>query len=99
MIKELEDSFEGTGDVKGWKFTKLASVEHGFMYERSCPDIGTYFEVFAVKVVPICLDFENRIYSETDFKQVYPKTNDFGKWAWCFGNYEDAIVKLNSLKI
>ena len=36
--------------------------------------------------------FENRIYSETDSKVVYPKSEDFGVWAWSFRDHDLAMM-------
>ena len=97
MIKELETNFEGTGEVKGFKFNQIKSGEHAFLYEVTPPDANTHFEVFVRKNAPLCIDFENRIYSETDFKVMYPKSKDFGIWAWCIADREKAFLKFNSI--
>jgi len=97
MVIELEDEFIGTSEVKGVLFKKIASVEHGFIYEVSS-DNATYYEVFKRKLTPICIDFENRIYSETDFKVIYPKSKDFGIWAFTTSKLNKAYNILNELK-
>lgn len=96
MIKELDDVIDGTGEVDGFKFFKFKTTIKGYCYEVTTE--GTvHYEVFEKKIVPICIDFANRIYSDTDFKEVYPKAKDFGIWAWTYKNEEDAIKKLNEL--
>ena len=97
MIKQLETNFEGTGEVKGFKFTQIISGEQAFLYEVTPPDAKPHFEVFMRKNSPLCIDFENRIYSETDFKEIYPRSKDFGVWAWCISNREKAFLKFNSI--
>lgn len=39
----------------------------------------------------------NRIFSETEFKDKYPKSKDFGVWAWTFKSYTDAYSKFIEL--
>lgn len=92
-IQPLEKEFEGTGDVKGFKFQQIEETEEGFIYQ-----IDDHYEVFKRELSKKCIDFENRIYSETDFKVKYPKTNDFGKWAWCTKSLEKAEEILEGFK-
>lgn len=98
MIKELEDEFIGISEVNGFKFKKLASTDKGFLYEVMPDDISRHYEVFERKITPICIDFEKRIYSETEFKVKYPKASDFGVWAWAYNSPELALAKLETLK-
>ena len=97
-IKELPDNFIGVGEVSGLNFNKIASVDNGFLYEVGVDDMITHFEVFERKLTPICIDFEKRIYSETEFKVKYPKASDFGVWAWAYNSPELALAKLETLK-
>ena len=97
MIKELEDEFIGVGDTSKFKFKKLASTDKGFLYEVMPDDTSRHFEVFERKLTPICINFENKIYSETEFKVRYPKAEDFGKWAWTFMDRDLALNKLETL--
>jgi len=96
MIKELEDVFIGTGEVDKFYFHKFKFTDKGYCYVVTTEDI-VHYEVFEKKIVPLCIDFTNRIYSDVDFKEVYPKAKDFGIWAWTYKNEEDAIKKLNEL--
>lgn len=96
MIKELEKNFTGRGEVKDSDFNQLEASKHAFIYEI---DSGTHYEVFERKTVPMLKDFENRIYSDTDFKVRYPKSKDFGIWAWCISNKQKAINKFNSINM
>ena len=97
MIKELEDEFIGISEVSGFKFKKLASTDKGFLYEVMPDDTSRHYEVFERKLTPVCIDFNKREYSTTDFKVKYPKSNDFGIWAWTYSSYELALNKLNNL--
>jgi hypothetical protein len=96
MIKELENEFIGTGEVKGFKFRKLAFNEHAYLYEVSQNDV-IHYEVFKHLKSPLCIDFDKRIYSEVDFREVYPKANSFGKTAFTFGNLKDAAKKMDEI--
>lgn len=97
MIRELEESFVGTGEVSDVLFTQVKSGEHGYIYSRKSEDGEISYEVFERKVTPLCIDFENRIYSETDFKVVYPKAKDFGVWAWAYMTLSSTQNKFEQL--
>lgn len=93
----IESEFIGGGEVRDFKFVRIMFTEHANMYQVTPPDAKCHYEVFKVKFAPVCIDFENRIYSEDEFKQIYPKAKDFGKWAWTYNDYEKAIEKYNEL--
>ena len=38
-----------------------------------------------------------KIFSETEFKEIYPKTKDFGIWAWCTTNEQKAIQRFEAI--
>lgn len=99
MEKELPDNFIGVGEVKGFNFTKLHYNGNGYLYEVRPIEGNAHYEVFERKTSPICVDFEKRIYSETDSQVRYPKSQDFGVWAWCITNYQIAVTKFYSLNI
>lgn len=81
MIKELPRNFTGTGEVKGFIFTQIAKGKKAYIYEVDVEG-HLHYEVFEKKTTPVCIDFANRIYSETDTKVMYPKAKHFGYWAW-----------------
>lgn len=97
MIQVLKEKFEGSGEVKGMHFERMLSNKIAYLYKIE--DIGGFihYEVFRRKTSPICLDFENRIYSETDYKEKYPKSRDFGEWAWTYQTYDKALTKFYEL--
>ena len=96
MIKLLEYNIIGTGDVSGFKFAKIASSQRAYVYE--CDDCGLrYYEVFLRRKTPLCINFDKRLYSETEFKEIYPKTRDFGNWAWTFKTQEEAMTKFKKI--
>jgi len=96
-ITTIENQFRGSGEVKGFEFIKIASVHGGYCYEVVTSEGNIHYEVFRAKNVPLCVDFENRIYSETEFKEIYPKSKDFGVWAWTYSSKEKALAKLATL--
>lgn len=97
LIHKLEDSFTGIGEVKGFKFTKVAETDIGYVYCVRTSDKSNHYEVFKKRKIPICIDFENKIYSKTEFKDVYPNSKQFGISAWSVKNYETALERLNGL--
>lgn len=95
-LLKLEKGFVGVGEVNGVIFTQVAENEKGYMYKVELEN-ETYYEVFKKESSPICLDFSKKIYSETDFKEVYPKSNKFGYSAWTFKNEQKAKEQFNRL--
>jgi hypothetical protein len=99
MIKiELEKEFAGSGEVNEFNFSQFRVTEHVNSYKITSDNINYHFEVFTRLFSPVCIDFENRVYSLTDFKEIYPKSNEFGKRAFTFRNEKDAIKKFNELE-
>ena len=96
MIQKLESTFEGSGEVKGYTFTRLREVKYGYVYEVTDGDT-IHYEAFRKKEVPICLDFAKRIYSDVDTKEVYPKAASFGVWAWTFNDFLRAVDRIDTL--
>lgn len=95
-VIKLPHKFIGTGDVKGFEFKRIKESENAYMYAVS--DNGTmHYEVFYKKSYPVCIDFDNRIYSDNDTKEVYPKSKFFGKEAWCIRNINKAKDKFYSI--
>lgn len=97
MTTELFDQFIGTGEVKGFIFTRIDLSEKAYLYEVLYGS-GKHYEVFKRVETPVCIDFENRVYSETDTRVVYPKSKDFGVTAWTFTDLELAEQRFNEIK-
>jgi hypothetical protein len=96
MIHVLEKEFLGTGEVAGMRFVQLQFNDKGFIY--AVFDEGVrHFEVFERKTTPLCIDFEKRLYSDTEKKEMYPRAKDFGVWAWTFRSLKKAVEKFESL--
>lgn len=81
---ELEKEFIGTAEVSGFKFTQIYITEHVNCYQIDLGNGNIHFELFKRLFSPVCIDFKKRIYSLTDFKEVYPKANEFGIRAWTY---------------
>lgn len=96
MIQELQTEFIGSGSVKGFKFTQLERSANAYLYKVEVEN-SKHYEVFKKKLTKVCVDFNKRIYSETDKKVSYPKDNDFGKWAWCCDKLEVAKNKFDEI--
>jgi hypothetical protein len=90
-MTKLEKVFTYKGD----KFTMHKESKTAYIYKRMHGNTA-YYEVFGIRVSEILKDFENKIGSG-EFKERYPKDNDFGVWAWCFANEETAVNKFNEL--
>lgn len=97
IIHELEDEFVGIGEVKGIIFKKKKKNEHAYIFELTDSGDNVYYEVFQRNIVPLCIDFEKKVFSETEFKESYPKSNSFGNLAWTTKNYEKAIEIFNEI--
>ena len=91
-IQHLELNFTGSGEVEGMAFESFYISLNAYMYKVT-DDGNERFEVFERRKTPVCIDFEKRIYSETEFKEIYPKSRDFGVWAWTFSDKEKALNK------
>ena len=102
-ITELPKSIKGKGKVKGINFEQVAASPRAYIYacmhEKQELNTNPYYEVFKRKNVPVCVDFEKRIYSETEFKETYPNAEQFGSSAWCIWNKEQAFEKFKELSI
>ena len=92
-MKALDTEFSNTLG----NFKQLSRSDKGFIYKREIGGLkAPYYEVFEVKTCEMLKDFETKEGSG-EFKERYPKDNDFGVWAWCFNNLKKATDKFNSL--
>lgn len=96
IVDRLRQNFIGKGEVKGFAFNEVfADGDYRIYYVNGD---NYHYEVFKVKITPLCIDFENRLYSETHFKEVYPKSKDFGVTAWNAKNYDSAMERIKKIK-
>lgn len=99
MINKLEKYFIGTGEVKGFVFSLVKESHNAYLY-RVQHNLGTdnfYYEVFLKQTIALCLDFVTKQFSQTEFKEVYPKSEAFGNCAWTFRDSERAKSKFYEL--
>lgn len=94
-IIEIEKEFIGTGEVKNMRFLRLYDSKQAYLYRVGVSNY--HYEVFERKNAPVCVDYQNRIYSETDFMEIYPKKEHFGIWAWTCTDLSKAIEKFNRI--
>ena len=94
MIQELDKSFIGSGDVKGFVFTQISSNEKGYIYEVDNLCGVKHYEVIKRLTSPICINFYTKEFSKTEEKEMYPKSAKFGLDAWTYKEKIDAIEKL-----
>lgn len=98
MTKELEISFIGKGEVKGFIFSQVQKTDTGYIYLVNTNG-SEHYEVFERKEVPVCLDFAKRIYSESEAKVTYPSSRDFGVTAWLYPTLSKAENKLKNIAV
>lgn len=53
-----------------------------------------YFDTIIIKISPP-VTYPNGIF--VDFHESYPRDRDYGKFAWCYNNLEQAKKKFNEL--
>jgi hypothetical protein len=95
MKQKLQKTIIGGGEVNGFTFSQVFKNQKGYVYKvENLGDI--WYESFLKKEVPICIDFENRIYSELETKEIYPKSKDFGIWAWTSKSLNKSIERLTN---
>ena len=71
-MTNLQQTFEGRGEMKGYTFRQLKESDYAFVYELSDETGFKHYEVFDKKI-------------NTQYDCIsYPKSTSFGKWAWCF---------------
>lgn len=92
MLFKLPETFVGTGEVKDFIFTKLYDEETFYIYRVNTGE-SIHYEAFEKKSAPVCLDFATRSYSTEDFKEQYPKSRDFGRWAWTSKNLDRLLSR------
>jgi hypothetical protein len=97
MVRDLEKEFIGTGEVRGFKFKQIDKTEHGYCYEVTVKK-RKHYETFKRIEKPICIDFDNKIFSETDKYVVYPSSQLFGLYGKTTLNKEKALTILKNIK-
>ena len=96
-MKELDEKFEGTGEVKGVQFTQIAKSDKAYIYERDDEGVKTYevFKKLASNGGTMMIDGQEVVF---DPKIIYPNSKAFGVWAWAIASRKLAFylfVELN----
>lgn len=100
-ITKLEDKIKGTSEVKGFIFEKALELDNVYIYKKLDDETNQFYdyEVFIKKITPIYIDFDNKIFSETEFKEMYPKSSQFGLTAFSYKSYDDALLTAEKLQL
>lgn len=96
MIEKLKKEFVGVGEVKGFKFKQVHESNMYYIYEVNTGE-SIHYELFEKRNTPVCLDFQNKIFSKDEYKETYPRSNYFGKIAWTQTSLEKAKTKIIEL--
>jgi len=100
-MEELREQFEGIGEVRGYTFKQIERLPYAYIYEVMNDETGQiHYEVFKRKTVNK-YDFVNNKPLD-DMKVRYPKSNNFGIWAWSLFEYNSAkkrLVLLNKYEL
>ena len=94
---KLPLNFDGKGEVKGFTFAMVKESDFGYIYESNSGE-RVHYEVFRKVFASVCVDFEKRIYSKTEQKEVYPNSKKFGLTAFSVPRLEKAIEILETFK-
>ena len=100
-MKELDEKFKGTGEVKGVQFTQIAKSDKAYIYERDDEGAKSYevFKKLASNGGTMIVDGQEVIF---DPKIRYPNSKAFGVWAWATAYRKlafDRFVELNKEQI
>lgn len=96
IVEKLKDNFKGSGEVSGFNFQLVHRGKQALLYKVD--SMGSFhYETFKIQVVKKCIDFDEKIYSETELKEVYPKSGKFGVTAWSYKSKNKALNKFMNL--
>ena len=96
-MKELEIEFKGTGEVSNFTFKQIASSAWGYVYEISDENNNRHYETFEKKEQQKRESTIAGMKVSFDEKVLYPKSANFGVWAWCYTNKESAMRRFDEL--
>lgn len=86
-MRELEETFVGTGEVSGYVFRQTDKSNYAYIYERMYEESGKI----------ICYEVFERKENERFGCVSYPNSKSFGVWAWCCKDYEKAKKRFDFL--
>lgn len=99
-IKVLPEEFEGKGECKGYYFRRCRTYDEFYVYAVNLldsPNNITHYEVIKKLITPLCIDFEKKIFSETHFKEYYPKGRNWGTDGWTCKDWMAVKRRINKL--
>ena len=99
-MKELSKQFTGTGEVDGFIFNMTDEGPKAYVYSVTMPEVDSvHYEVFErVETKDVIANINGKqVMFEAKVK--YPKSGDFGVWAFTFPTYESAMNKFNELSL
>jgi len=95
---ELEKTIKGTGEVAGFEFTQIAISNNAFTYRVNSDEVKeSHYEVFERKELKESDYVMQGKAIHAEAKVRYPKSNNFGVWAWCFKSLESAMSKFKQI--
>lgn len=96
FVVELDQKFK----CGGFQFEILLSHDN-FYILQVVDGAKVWFEVWRKRTTPVCIDFEKKIFSAGQHKEVKPKARDFGTYAWTCGTMAHAqrVVERESKKL
>ena len=70
-----------------------------YLYKVTTTEGSVHYEVFRRTMHPVCTDFENKIFSKTEFREGYPRSNAFGVSAWCIKDFDKAKARFEDMNV
>ena len=98
-MKELAKEIDGKGDMVGYKLVQLLKTDKAYLYETSDEFGVVSYEVFERRESKDATFIRDGIEIISEAKVRYPKTQDFGVWAFCFRDLEQAKEKFIELNM
>jgi len=86
-MKQLAKEIKGRGSKKGTFLKQLKASKHAYLYECTGENFNPHYEVFMHK--------ENTYFNCVS----YPTDEAFGKWAWTFNKYSEALYCFDVLNM
>ena len=93
-MKLLEKTFEGKGEMAGFNFNQIAWGGFAMIYEVTDNETSEkHYEVFERREQQASEAVIAGAKVTYEHREMYPKSKDFGVWAWCVKDKEMAFNK------
>lgn len=98
QIEQLPIEFIGRAEVKGFTFKLIHRDTKYLIYQVNTGD-SIHYELFEIKLYDKKYDFKTKEQTvlETPIER-YPKSGEFGRWAWTHPTLELSKQKIETLK-